>query len=142
MLPSTPAEALVHQLPSKISFLIMFGVHNPWQIWQRSIFMLSLLLYSLAQAQEDAPPQTDQSTQDKTSSEVLPEDPSNHGVYSDVPDLLNASSEATQTWINLVDSAIKKHELSQLIPVLKSKIRAAAPNIISADRFNYTACNI
>ncbi len=140
MLPSTPAETLVHQLLSKISFLIMFGVHNPWQIWQRSIFMLSLLLYSLAQAQEDAPPQTDQSTQDKTSSEVLPEAPSNRGVYSDVPDLLNASSEATQTWINLVDTAIKKHELSQLIPVLKSKIRAAAPNIISADRFNYTAC--
>ena len=102
--------------------------------------MLSLLLYPLAQAQEDVPSQTEQFTQDQTSSEVLPGEPSNYGVYSDVPDLLNASSEATKTWANLVDSAIRKHELSQLISVLKSRIRAAAPNIISADRFNYTAC--
>ena len=112
----------------------------PWRILRRSIFLLSLLPHAFAPAQEDRAPQPGQITlspQETPSSEEPSEESAS---YDNVPDLLNASSEATQTWHNLVDSALRKHEMDRLIPALKTKIRAAAPSIISAERFNYTAC--
>ena len=88
----------------------------PWRILRRSIFLLSLLPHTFAPAQEDRAPQPGQITlspQETPSSEEPSEESAS---YDNVPDLLNASSEATQTWHNLVDSALRKHEMDRLIP--------------------------
>ncbi len=126
------------RLPRRISTPGSPECRAPWRVLYGITFSLFLLLLSLAPTRGDSPAKIDHPmppVRGESGSDTSSTEPEN-----EVPDLLNASSEATQVWRNLATTALKKNEMDRFITLLKGKIRSDAPTVITADRFSYATC--